>query len=342
MIQWADNFSNYGDDETNMVDGLWAQVGSALLVNDPDGVSGGKVLQLGGARGARRVLSSELGTVGAAFRIWYPNLPSSNNENSFILFNDNANAVQCSVGCTTTGTVRAWRGDTGTILDDTGPLITAAAWHHVEIRVTIHDTTGAMEVRLNGVPVIELEDIDTKNTSLANCAQIVVGDFTVGSGSFYMKDLVCWDTTGSQNNDFLGDVQVITLRPDGDDTLTFDPSTGSTGFDLIDESTPNDSDYITADDTPPAPSVFTLSDLPPDIVTVKALITVVRAVKTSSGDANLQVSLVSNGMEDSGDDRPITVANTCWFDVSELDPDTAAAWTPEAVNDALLKLDRTI
>jgi hypothetical protein len=69
--------------------------------------------------------------------------------------------------------------------------------------------------------------------------------------------------------------------------------------------------------------------------------TIVRAAKTDGGDGSLQVSVVSSGTAGDGTNRPITVAQTYWTDVHDLDPHTSAAWTPTTVNAAQLKINRT-
>ena len=126
------------------------------------------------------------------------------------------------------------------------------------------------------------------------------------------------------------------------DSFNWTASTGSTGFNLIDEAGPDDADYVQAANPPPAASTFTLSDLPADVTSVRGLISLVRAKKTDGGDGNLQVSLQSNSVDDLGADRPITTADTYWWDVSELSPDTGVAWTPAEVDAAKIKIDRTL
>lgn len=341
-IQFMDNFSNYGSDETFPLDGVWAGWGTATLSTDPDGVSGGKVTLLGGGYTIRKVLSSDQTTVGAAFRVWFSDLPTDNT-NEIFQWRDNANSAQCTVNVTSTGAISVFRGDNGgTLLATTAtPVITAGGWWHIEVKAFINDSAGTLEVRVNGVPKIDLDTIDTKATSVAGCGQVVWGDNSISSDRFYLKDVVIWDGTGTTNNDFIGDVQVVSLVPVSDSALNWTPSTGSTGWNLVDESDPNDADYVSADDTLPDAVVFNLSDLDEDVVSVKGLMSFVRMMKTDGGTAQVQVGLVSGTNTDQGVDRAITVAETYWMDTSELDPDTAAAWTPIAVNALKLRIDRT-
>jgi hypothetical protein len=159
-----------------------------------------------------------------------------------------------------------------------------------------------------------------------------------------MKDYVVWDGSGTSNNDFLGSVIVYELFTSADDAFPAGwSSTGADGYSVLDNNPPDDGvSYITADDTPPSAAEFSLTNLPADITSVKGLVTRVRAAKSDGGDGQLQVSLISGASTDAGSDRPITVAQTYWSDVSELDPATTVAWTPSGVNAAVLKIERTL
>ena len=200
---------------------------------------------------------------------------------------------------------------------------------------------GTLEVRVEGIPVIELTGLNLGSLPVAQ-----VTPYTGESGSaertYMIKDYVVWDDTGSINNDFLGSVLVYNLSPTSDVALNWTPSTGSTGYEILDNIPPVDSDYISAGDPPPSPYVAGLSDLPLDVTSVRALQTMVRAAKSDGGDGSLQVSLISNGTTGNGADRPITVAQTYWIDIFETDPDTTGAWTVSAVNAVDLQIDRTL
>jgi hypothetical protein len=157
-----------------------------------------------------------------------------------------------------------------------------------------------------------------------------------------MKDLVFWDGSGSSNNSFLGPVAVYTLKVNGDVSSGWTTSTGTTQYTLLDETTPDDTDYISADTTLPAAAIFDMEDLGPDIVGVRGIQTMVRAKKSDGGDATLQVSLKSGASIDLGSTHNVTTSMKYWFDISEFDPATGSAWDPIAVNAAKLKVDRTV
>jgi hypothetical protein len=214
----------------------------------------------------------------------------------------------------------------------------------VEVKGFASATVGTVEVRVNGVVVLNLTGL---NTGADVIGQIVFGTYRANGYEqtieAYWKDVVFWDTSGSVGNDFQGSVAVRDLYTDADISLNWTPSTGSTGWDLIDETTPNDADYISAASAATANYVASLTNLPVDVTSVRALLPICRSVKTDGGDCNLQVGLTPNNTDwDDGADNPLTTAYTFRYDVSELSPDTAAPWTPTEVNAAYVRLDRTL
>lgn len=345
----AENFGYYGTDETLMSDGIYATVNGVTLENDPDGLSAEKVLQLAFTSNfaLRYVLPAAHATVGVALRMWLTAIPSADTSRPTVVsWRNGSNVIIASLVVTPTGAFSFINGN-GTVATSTtsGPVITANGWYHIEAKL-VCDTGGAgtFEVRVEGVPVMELTGLTTGVH--ASAAQVAHGAGLTGvSGTnWYMKDYVVWDGAGTANNDFLGSVFAYELTPTADvDFPTGWSSTGADGYSILDNDPPLDGvAYISADDSPPAVAVFSLSNVPADVTSVKGLITRVRMAKADGGDGQMMVSLRSNGVDDNGADRPLTTAQTYWSDVSELDPDTAAAWTPGAVDAAQLVLERTV
>jgi len=323
----------YGSNVSYMLDGVWAEVSSAnsrvKLVDDPDPNVTGQVLQF--LNGSSMNNQYEYGDVarfvypgggvatsGVGFRLWMDALPSAAGDVNNFIFSDVNNVMQVSVVIGTTGILTANRivSETPTLLGATStPVIVANSWNHIEMKMTVSDTVGTLEIRVNGVAELALTGLDTKSTAETTTAQF---NFNAGATSpagtgpnMYVKDVIFWDTNGSVNNDFFGSVSVRDLYTDADVALNWTPSTGSTGWDLIDETTPNDADYISADDTPPAAYVASLTDLPADITSVRALLPFYRSAKTDGGDCNLQLSLTPNNVDwADGPDTPIPTGFT--------------------------------
>tara|TARA_B100000678_G_scaffold289414_1_gene299912 strand:- start:12356 stop:13384 length:1029 start_codon:yes stop_codon:yes gene_type:complete len=342
-----------------MDDGVYAYVrnagdvfsGGCIFVEDPDPNVTGNVLRVrqvtnnNYSEHLRYVLSSGQNVAGMAARVYFPSLPGANVYTPQIFnFNDGGNNRQVALTLDSTGAcrVRFDMNDTEEQYATPGPVFVAGTWHHIEMKVDF--TAGDIEVRVEGVPVIELTG---KDIGTGPCAQVAFGNQN-GVGQIqspqwiFYKDFVIWDGQGSENNDFFGNVQVYMLDLVSDIVMPWTPSTGTTGWNLLDESPANDADYISADDTPPAACQFGLSDLPEDVTSIRGIKTFIRARKTDGGDGNLQVSMNSDGTDGNGNDRPITTIYTYWTDVFPLDPATDLPWTRFAVNEASIKVSRTL
>lgn len=346
-VQAADNFSIYGTSTANLLAaGLWVALSGASLTNDPDGVSGGKALhvpQNDVGVSCRLAVPTPGDNMKTEVRCWFTQLPNSSGHSQEIQYRNAANDSKYSLRTSPSGTLSVIRRTDGTVLGTTsGPVIGAGAWHHIGF--SMNRTTGDYEVRVEGVSVLSGTDPApvSGNIDIINFD----GSWSDGSGasntSWYLKDLVISDDAGTVNNDFVGPVSVITLLPDSDVSNGWALSSGVTVYSLIDETTPDDTDYIQADATPPAPAIVGLTNLPSDVVAVRALIPIVRSLKTDGGDAKLQLSLLSSGDSDDGVEHAIAVSAAYYWDVSELDPHTGVAWTPVGVSAATLKLNRTL
>ena len=348
-ILFADNYSNYGSGSTgrtHMKEGVYAQSNGFIWpTTDPDGVSGGLVLATldSGQEYFRKVLpQGAQTTLGFASRMYLDELAADSPSTGFLRFMDVDNEMQVWFRFGTTGILSVYRGDgTSNLLGSTAtPVIVAGSWFHFETKVVFDNAAGSVEVRINEETVLDLTGKDTVATANVEASQYWLAPANTVDVT-YFKDTVVWNDGGSENNDFLGDCEVVSLYVTGDDTFTGWSSTAANGYSVLDETTPSDSDYITADATDTTAAVFTLSDLDPDVTTVKGLLTFTRALKTDSGTANVQTGLNSNGDLDLGTDNAVSTSATYYVDVSELDPDTASAWTPTTVNAAKLVIDRT-
>lgn len=358
-LQYMDNFSFYGTDVNNLLLGPWGALSSGSLANDPDGVSSGKVLRTAvsatGAFATRLVVPSPDEAIGVAFRTWVNSLPSTDGRGAAVSFKTAGNSHIVTLHITPTGQLRLVNTDgEGTGLDAldtanigtqvaiTGPLVVGAGqWNHIEF--FYDNTDGTYEVRVEGVQVLAGTDAGFTGTTIGNVEFLAHFNSTSsGAPANYIKDLVVWDTTGSQNNTFIGSVFVVALPVNSDVSSGWTRSSGSTDYELLDELTPNDTDYIEAADTLPAASIMGFENLPADVVGVRGLMSMVRALKTDGGDANLQVSLISGGNADAGADTAVGASAGYIWDISEIDPNTASLWSPSAVDAATIQIDRTL
>lgn len=348
-LLWMDGFDHYGGNISNMLNGVWAQTtGSLSTVNPRTGThhflrSGSSVL--------RRVLGGAKTTVGFGAAYYLTELPSENDEVGLLTMSDASNLQQISFGIQSTGTMTVVRGGTtgvnGTVIHTTAtPVVVAEAYQHIEFRVGVHSTNGSVEVRVNGVTVINLVDVDTNPTGAGEVSQLSLAKYGPSSSNTttHMDDVFAWDDTGTTNNDFLGDRRVRTIYPDSDTATAEWSIVGAVnGFDAINQTGPDgDTTYIEADTNVPVTSEFGLQDLPASTGAIAAVQTYIMQRKTEAGDGNTQTSLISGASVADGADRPITEVYTYGQDVFETDPDTGSAWTKAGVDAAKLRLRRTL
>lgn len=102
------------------------------------------------------------------------------------------------------------RRSTSVILATGTTTIATSTWYYVEVQVTINNSTGSMELRLDGSsPEASVTNVNTQSSANATANKI-----NIGANSQYYDDLYLLDSTGSLNNDFLGDVSIDTILPD--------------------------------------------------------------------------------------------------------------------------------
>lgn len=338
----------YGTTKSYMMDGIWADVngGSAQIIDDPDPNITGNVLDLTSSYARYVYPGGAVATAGMGCRVYLPNIPTGENTvPSIHQYRGGSNQLLVTITVSPTGSIRAlrWDGATSTELGETtGPVLVANSWRHVESKVLFSDTVGTVEVRVEGVVVLNLTSQDTNAVSAEQCAIGVSIDSNSVPQTVYFKDVTFWNGSGTQNNTFLGPCGVYRLTPNADVSSGWTRTSGTTDYELVDEAPPNDADYIYAGDPPPAASIMQMTNLPADIISVRGVISVIRAQKSDGGDGTLQNSMSPDGTNwDAGADNAISTAFSYYYDVSEVSPATAAAWTPTEVNAMRVRLNRT-
>lgn len=351
MLLWMDSFDIYGTGATgttNMLEGVYADVTAIGAISTIQARTGANSFRIQNSTGSfRRVFGGDKTIAGVGYGLYMESLPSAANARiTLAQFQNNGGASCVSLCVTTTGQIEVRSGGpTGTVVATSAPVLVTTAWQHVEIKASIHATTGAVEVRVNGQTVINASNINTDVPGTGITSQVRVGHDSALGGLgpiWYVDDIFAWDTSGSYNNDFIGDKKVYVLLPDADTAVAdWTPDSGPTGYTQIDEIPPVSTDYIQGS-TPGDVSEFGMSDLPSDVTNVLALQFYTKMLKTDAGDSSVQMAVVSGASDASGADRPITTNATVYMDVFEEDPDTNAPWTLSGVNAILARATRTL
>src|SRR3972149_6225726 len=113
---------------------------------------------------------------------------------------------------------------TATLVATGDIAIQASTWYVIEVHVKIDDTTGALDVRVDGVDDAAFAG-DTKPGAETTFNTL---RYHGGSNTSYYDDLAMNDTNGSVDNSWCGDGKIILLKPNANgDSSQWDGSDGN-------------------------------------------------------------------------------------------------------------------
>ena len=245
--------------------------------------------------------------------------------------------MHIGVGRGSDGSITAYRGIPPTTLLGTSAagLVPASGYTSFQIKVVIHDTTGSVEVRLNGssTPALNLTNVDTKDAGTTGAISAIQfgggSNFLTGSGA-YWDDFVVWDTAGSVNNTWLGDLRVDSYLPTADgDTTTMTTSTGSTHYTLVDEVPASGTDYVMSK-TVGQKDLFQMADMSHSPLTIHAVIPVGHLLKDDAGSRDMALMVKSGATESDGPNYSPSTSALKFTRIIETNPDGSVAWTKSA------------
>lgn len=249
-----------------------------------------------------------------------------------------AGTFQCGVRIAADGTLFVHRNGT-TLTGGTSVVgLSVGTWAFVEFKVTIADSiaAGSCKVRINGVDVITVTTgQDTKNTANASANQVSIGG-TNGSGAAntLVDDFYVCDLSGVSNNDFLGDCRIDTLYPNGDGSNSaFTTSTGATHYTLMDEATPNTSDYVESS-VVSNKDTYAFQNLSAITGNIYGVQVCSAALKDDAGARSIANTVKSSATNADGATQTLSTSQVYYVDVFATDPNTAAAWTEANINSA--------
>jgi hypothetical protein len=347
-LLWIDGFNHYGANATRLAasaqgayDTLLNNSGTVFVSQPAMGGQGAQLTATGGegfaiAKNYATTYSS--GSLGVGFHMIFP---FSINTHDLVVFR----------ASDTSNLYRVWLNQlTGkvTIVNAAGTTIATSAgnlnpntYYHVETKLIIAGSSaGSIEVRIGGVTFVAATGITTNGTPVGNIAfdQRVAGDSpcVVTIGNLYL-----WDSVGSVNNDWIGEQRAYTSLPSADTSdADWTLSTGSAGYDLINDVPAADSTRYLESSTVGDVSIFETANVVPASGAVKGVMTVVRAEKTDAGAGTLEFGPVHAGVPSLAS-KAQTNSQFLWSaKVDELNPSTSAAWTPAEVNAAQIELRR--
>jgi hypothetical protein len=242
--------------------------------------------------------------------------------------------LQVDLRVNTDGTLQITRG--GTVLGTSAFALSLGVTHYIELKVTIHDTTGAAQVKVDGDSKLSLSNVDTKATANASATTVRVGTLhaSVNLGTQDLDDLYICDGQGSTNNDCLGDCRVDCLLPNSNgDDRDWALSTGSDDYAVLDDTAPNDDTDYAWDDTVGQRLLVGAQNLTAlTSPSIKGVMISASAKKSDAGARGIGVNVKSGTTESDGSDQALSTSYTYYTRVLDTDPATSAAFTEGGVN----------
>lgn len=346
-LLFADSFDHYGTGTTgraNMLAGAWAEISAGGFTPGAGGRTGANGLRSSGSGNIARVTLGGLKTVvGVGYGVWMAALPATNQVLGTVLRNQaNANIVAVAVSPDGALVVKKGNVFTGIIIGISDSVLTAGTYHHIEFKAVIDDVVGSIEIRVNGVVVLVLTNIDL---GIAPAATVVFDSPSTASGVTHAyDDLIMWDDTGDYCNDFLGPQRVLTYFPVGDTAQADWTVTGGSGpgYDAINKAIPDaDTSFIGAANVG-SKSDFSLPTLPPETAVIAGVFVPAMGRIDEAGIGNIKMSMISGADVVSGADINLTPGYAYSRTAFEYDPVTLAPWSKAGFEAALIRVEKTL
>jgi len=221
-------------------------------------------------------------------------------------------------------------------------LITSAqdwaknTWYWCELKVTISDTVGVFELKRNGTVVMSGTSLDTKNAGTSsNIEQVRIFSPTSGDAADFDDIYIC-DTTGSAYNDYLGELAIETLKPNGNGNysqLVGSDGNSTDNYALVDETSPDTADYVHSS-TATDKDTYTYGDLAATAGTIKGVMVSTLASKTGTSARTLKNKTRISSTDYDGSATTLNYGAEITRKVWEVSPATTSDWTISEVNGA--------
>lgn len=330
--------------------------GSNVLLNPAvwQSVSLGPVSQPGGRFGTGRYMT--LGN-GGSFGVTMTTVQFANSTTIWI--NANINSSQPHVNSGTTGLLGfVWLDTTsfiqgGIFLRNGGdfvvtsgaiggtPLAAASSvlfpsanvWHHVQIKIVVHNTTGSVELRVDGHTSADylVTGINTRNGNANFFANVIQAIGSSPSNDFY-DDFYVFNDQGVQPNTWQGDVFCIQQVPATDVLNTWTRNSGSNNCLAVDDGAQDGDTTYVATNVVNNVDTYTITPL---ITTPAAIIAVTLRYMARMDDAGPHAVTAQLKSGPTVDTLPNYVTSNQYGyqqKVYSADPNTGAPWAGDAVN----------
>lgn len=295
----------------------------------------------------QKILPSVLTHVVTGFGLFYTQSPDISRFASVYTLTTDGGADIVHFGPAADGSLYfATAYGSGAITSSATGLITPGAWNYIELKIVINGASSSVGCHLNGVEVIAPFTCNLGSTGAQYIGPFGMANDGWSSGphggfgvAVFYDDMYVFDSSvGATNTDYVGDVHVETLFPNGAGTHTdWTPDTG-VNYTRVNEKTgtfpDGDASYVKTI-TAGNEDSYAYDDLTITSGTIYGVQTNLYARKEDTNLRQLYPIIVRSGTTYVGSSL-FTLANgyVDGTEIFEQDPSTSSAWTVSGVNAA--------
>lgn len=249
-------------------------------------------------------------------------------------FTDSDGTIQAAVSIGNDGTIRVHRGSysSGTLLATSSNSLPILTWNYIEVKLTIADSGGNFEVRVNESTWINFTGDTKQSSTLATAVRLQVWG---RSSDNAIDDLYVCDSTGSINNSFLGDVRVDTVRPIGVGNYSeFSKQGSASNWDNLDDTTIDSDSTYNYSNTVGQRDTLDCGNLPAITGSIFGVQVNMAARKDDAGGRTLRSLTRVSSTDYEGASQYVGTDYRVYRQVIEQNPNTTAAWTESEINTA--------
>lgn len=215
------------------------------------------------------------------------------------------------------------------------------AWYFIEYKVFCHNSTGTVDVKVNGESWASFSGIDTRpNNSLDGWDAVRVSNISNFVAGQLLDDWYICNGMGSVNNDYLGDIVVDHIVPNGDNSVVWTRSGGTTNYENIDN-TPvsvdwEDTTYVQSG-TSTNKDLYDYTNLDASLSSSTIYGVQIESIVRATDAATIGFK---HKVKSGATELSKTTNNFQWdtyqplWDFQELDPNISSAWTYTTLNAA--------
>lgn len=218
---------------------------------------------------------------------------------------------------------------------ETGTVVLALnTWYNIQIKFTIHDSTGNYNVVINSVQDFEGTNADTRNSGNATVDRFRFKQPDGSTFQYRLDDVAVGTSSDTTNStDLIGDVHVHTSAPNGAGNATqWTPTT--TNYQDVDDTTPDDDSSYVASQTPGQDDLYAFTNLSIQGNIVAVGLQIVHKID-DTGTRTMKALCRSGGVttEQGSTITPATTYNGTQV-ILQNDPNTSSPWDLTDLNAA--------